>query len=50
MPRQKFTTTLDQELLEKIKIRAVIEKTSVSVLLERLIAEYLNQVESDNRE
>lgn len=39
--RVKFTTTLDLELLKKIKIQAIKEKTDVSKVLERLIKEYL---------
>lgn len=39
--RVKFTTTLDVELLEKVKIQAVKEKTDVSKILEKLITEYL---------
>lgn len=39
--RIKFTTTIDSELLEKIKIQAIKEKTDVSKILEILIKEYL---------
>ena len=42
MPRQKFTTTIDSELLERIKIQAIKEKCSVAALLERLINDYLS--------
>ena len=42
--RVKFTTTLDVELLEKVKIQAVKEKTDVSKILEKLITEYLKGV------
>lgn len=48
MPRQKFTTTIDAELLEKIKIQAIKEKCSVSVLLEKLITEYFDKLESSS--
>jgi len=41
--RVKFTTTLDSELLEKIKIRAIKEKTDVSKILETLIEKYLTE-------
>ena len=41
MAKQKFTTTIDSELLEEIKIRAIKEKRSVSAILENLIREYL---------
>ena len=39
--RKKFTTTLDEEIIRKIKIQAVKENTDVSKLLEKLIEEYL---------
>ena len=44
MPKQKFTTTIDSDLLEKIKIQAIKEKRSVSDLLEELIKKYLSEV------
>lgn len=43
MAKQKFTTTIDAELLEKIKIQAIKEKRSVSDLLEELIKKYLKE-------
>lgn len=42
MNKQKFTTTLNSELLEKIKIQAILEKKSVSDILESLIKSYLD--------
>jgi len=39
----KFTTNIDGTLLEKIKIQAIIEKTDVNEILERLIKEYLSR-------
>lgn len=47
MAKQKFTTTIDSELLEKIKIRAIKEKRSVSDLLEGLIKKYLKENAAD---
>lgn len=44
MPKQKFTTTIDSELLEKIKIQAIKEKRSVSDLLEELVEKYLQEI------
>lgn len=44
MPRQKFTTTIDSELLEQIKIQAIKKKCSVAALLERLINDYLSSI------
>lgn len=43
MAKKKFTTTVDEELLEKIKIQAIKEKRSVSDLLEELILAYLEK-------
>jgi len=45
--RVKFTTTLDSELLEKVKIQAIKEKTDVSKIFERLIEQYLNEVNGE---
>ena len=39
--RKKFTTTLDSDLINDIKIKAIKEGTDVSKLLEKLIIEYL---------
>lgn len=43
MAKVKFTTTVDVELLEKIKIQSIKEKRSVSEILEKLITEYLEK-------
>lgn len=43
MTRKKFTTTLDEDLIKKIKIKAVEEGTDVSKLLETLIIKYLSE-------
>ena len=42
--RVKFTTNFDSELLEKIKIQAVKEKTDVCKILEILVEQYLKDV------
>lgn len=47
MGKVKFTTTIDENLLEQIKILAVKEKCSVSAILEKLITEYLEKSERD---
>ena len=47
MGKVKFTTTIDESLLEQIKILAVKEKCSVSAILERLITRYLESVKRD---
>ena len=49
MSKQKFTTTINSELLEKIKIQAIKEKRSVSDMLEEMIKNYLQELESRNR-
>lgn len=41
MSRKKFTTTLDEELIKAIKVKAIGENTDVSKLLEKLIKDYL---------
>ena len=41
--RKKFTTTVDEEIIKKIKIQAVKENTDVSKLLEKLIENYLKE-------
>lgn len=48
MSKQKFTTTINSELLEKIKIQAIKEKRSVSDMLEEMIKNYLQELESKN--
>ena len=41
MKKVKFTTMIDETLLEKIKIVAIKNKKSVSDILNELIAEYI---------
>jgi len=43
MTRKKFTTTLDEQLIQQLKIQAVKEGTDVSKILEKLIIEYLKK-------
>lgn len=45
MAKVKFTTTVDERLLEKIKILAIKEKCSVSDILEKLIRELLDKAD-----
>ena len=47
MAKQKFTTTIDSELLEKIKIQAIREKRSVSDMLEEMIRKYLEDIKTE---
>ena len=48
MNRIKFTTNLDDELLEKLKIEAIKEKRDVNEILEELIKKYLDSKGGDN--
>ena len=41
--KQKFTLNIDDELVEKMKIHAVLSKRSVSDITEELYRVYLNQ-------
>ena len=43
MAKQKFTTSINEEVLKQLKIRAIEENTSVSELIERLVKEYLSK-------
>lgn len=47
MSKQKFTTTIDSELLEEIKIQAIREKRSVSDMLEEMIRKYLEDIKTE---
>ena len=48
MGKTKFTTTIDESILEEIKILAVKEKRSVSAILEELIREYIKNSKEGN--
>lgn len=39
--KKKFTTTIDEELIKKAKIKAIEENISVAELIERLLNNYL---------
>ena len=39
--KKKFTTTLDDELIKKAKIKAIEENISVAELIENLLKKYL---------
>ena len=41
----KFTTNLDEELLKKIKVRAIEEGKNVNEIIEELLEEYLEKQE-----
>lgn len=40
--RYKFTTTIEKDLIENIKIMAIKENRDVNDILEQLIKQYLN--------
>lgn len=42
MSKVKFTTTIEQDILEKAKIQAIKEKTSVAKIIEKLLTEYFS--------
>ena len=43
--KKKFTTTIDDELIKKVKIKAIKEGVSVAELIEKLLKEYLESTE-----
>ncbi len=43
--KKRFTTTLDEELLKKLKIIAVQEDKTISEIFEELIKEKINKRE-----
>lgn len=43
LARENFTTTLDSELLERLRIQAIKEKRNINDILEQLINEYLKE-------
>jgi len=44
--RKKFTTTLEEEIIKKLKLQAVKEGTDASKIIEKLVTNYLKK-ESD---
>lgn len=43
MARKKFTTSLDEEVIQKLKMQAVIENTDASKIIERLLLDYFEK-------
>lgn len=39
----KFTTTIDEELLKKIKVKSIEEGKNVNEIIEELLREYLKR-------
>ena len=42
--KYKFTTSLNKELIDELKIHAIKEHRSVASILEQLITDYLNDI------
>ena len=42
MAIKRFVTTLDEDLIRRLKVRAAEEDTAVNKILEKLIKEYLD--------
>lgn len=45
--KERFTTTLDSQLLEEIKILAIKKKRSTNILIEDAIRSYLEENKED---
>lgn len=43
MARKKFTTSLDEEVIQKLKMQAVVENTNASKIIERLLLDYFEK-------
>lgn len=48
--KERFTTTLDGKLLQKIKILAIYEKCPANILIEEAITDLLKKYESKKAE
>jgi predicted transcriptional regulator len=48
-PRERFTTTLDSDLLEKLKILAIYEKRPVNKILDEAIKDLLKKYEKKSK-
>ncbi len=46
--RKSFNTMFDENVIERLKIQAILEKTDVSKILEKLAIEYLEKKEGRN--
>lgn len=43
MVRKKFTTTLNETIIQQLKIQAIKEGTDASKIIEKLVEEYLKK-------
>jgi hypothetical protein len=48
MARKKFTTALEEELIQQIKIKAIEKNTDPNKIIEDLIREYLAKEKETN--
>lgn len=48
MPKVKFTTNIDEEILKEIKIAAIEESRPVNLIIEEQLKNYLNKKENEN--
>ena len=48
MAKVKFTTNIDEEILKEIKIVAIEEGTSVNLIIEEQLKNYLNKKENES--
>jgi predicted DNA-binding protein len=46
MSREQITTTIDGDLLKRLKIQAIKEGKKLNSILEKLIEKYLKEVET----
>lgn len=50
MPRYKLTLSIERELTDQMKIRAVRERRDLSDITEELYRQYLNRLEASDQE
>lgn len=48
MPKKKFTSTIDIDILDQVKIQAVKEHTNVSNIIENQLKRYLAEASTKN--
>lgn len=45
MAKKKFTTRFEDEMIQRLKMQALRERTDPGKILERLLAQYLDEAE-----
>lgn len=50
MSRKRFHTMLDEDTIQRLKLQAVKEKTDASKIIEKLVMEYLEENEQQEKE